>query len=68
MENIVEINNLNKRYKGFLLENVSLVVPKGSIMGLIGPNGAGKTTTIKILMNMIRANSGKCENIWFGSY
>ncbi len=58
MDNIVEISNLKKRYKGFLLDNVSLAVPKGSIMGLIGPNGAGKTTTIKILMNMVRATSG----------
>jgi len=58
MDNIVEINNLKKRYKGFLLDVVSLSVPKGSIMGLIGPNGAGKTTTIKILMNMVRANAG----------
>ena len=58
MDNIVEISNLKKRYKGFLLDGISLVVPKGSILGLIGPNGAGKTTTIKILMNMVRANSG----------
>jgi len=58
MDNIIEISSLKKRYKGFLLDNVSLTVPKGSIMGLIGPNGAGKTTTIKILMNMVRANSG----------
>ncbi len=48
MDNIVEISNLKKQYKGFLLDDVSLSVPKGSIMGLIGPNGAGKTTTIKI--------------------
>ncbi len=59
MDNIVEISNLKKRYKGFLLEIVSLSLPKGSIMGIIGPNGAGKTTTIKILMNMVRANAGK---------
>ncbi|MFC2166687.1 ABC transporter ATP-binding protein [Acidobacteriota bacterium] len=58
MDNIVEVNNLKKRYKGFLLDIATLSIPKGSIMGLIGPNGAGKTTTIKILMNMIRANSG----------
>ena len=61
MDNIVEVNNLKKRYKEFFLDNVSLAVPKGSIMGLIGPNGAGKTTTIKILMNMVRANSGEVK-------
>ena len=58
MDAIVEINNLKKRYKGFLLDVTSLTVPKGHIMGFIGPNGAGKTTTIKILMNMVRASSG----------
>lgn len=58
MDNIVEASNLKKRYKGFFLDIISFSVPKGSIMGLIGPNGAGKTTTIKILMNMVRANSG----------
>ncbi|MFC2168752.1 ABC transporter ATP-binding protein [Acidobacteriota bacterium] len=61
MDNIVEINKIKKKYKGFLLNNVSLTVPKGRIMGLIGPNGAGKTTTIKILMNMVRANSGNVK-------
>ena len=58
MDFILEIKHLTKRYKGFLLDNLSLDIPKGSIMGLIGPNGAGKTTTIKIVMNMIRANGG----------
>jgi len=58
MNNIVEIFNLKKKYKGFLLDEISLNVSKGSIMGLIGPNGAGKTTTIKIIMNMVRASGG----------
>jgi len=61
MYNVVEISKINKKYKGFFLDNVSLAVPAGSIMGLIGPNGAGKTTTIKILMNMVRANSGEVK-------
>ena len=58
MDSILEIKNLRKKYKGFLLDNLTLDVPKGSIMGFIGPNGAGKTTTIKIVMNMVRANGG----------
>lgn len=61
MDNIVEVRNLKKRYRGFLLDNVSFSVPKGSVLGLIGPNGAGKTTTIKILMNMVRANAGEVK-------
>ena len=58
MNHIVEIDNLRKVYKGFTLDNISLNIPKGSIIGLIGPNGAGKTTTIKILMDMIQPQSG----------
>ena len=58
MNHIVEIDNLRKTYKGFVLDNISLNIPKGSIMGLIGPNGAGKTTSIKILMDMVQAQSG----------
>lgn len=58
MNHIVEIDNLRKVYKGFTLDNISLNVPKGSILGLIGPNGAGKTTTIKILMDMVQSQSG----------
>src|SRR5262249_36207284 len=35
--------------------------PEGSVYGLIGSNGAGKTTAIKVLMNIIRANSGEAK-------
>jgi ABC-2 type transport system ATP-binding protein len=58
MDNIAEICDLKKKYKGFRLDSVSLNLPKGSVLGLIGPNGAGKTTTIKIMMNMVRADGG----------
>jgi len=58
-ENILEIKNLRKRYKGFALDGISLDLPQGYILGLIGPNGAGKTTTIKILMNMVKRDGGK---------
>lgn len=63
MNHIVEIHNLKKVYKGFILDNITLNVPRGSIMGLIGPNGAGKTTTIKILMDMIQPQSGSVRII-----
>jgi ABC-2 type transport system ATP-binding protein len=58
MTSIVEIDHLRKEYKGFTLDNITLKVPQGAIMGFIGPNGAGKTTTIKILMDMIQPKSG----------
>jgi ABC-2 type transport system ATP-binding protein len=58
MENILSVKNLSKSYKGFTLNNISFNVPKGYIMGLIGPNGAGKSTTIKLIMNLVKRNSG----------
>ncbi len=58
-ENILELQNVKKKYKGFVLDGVSLSLPQGYILGLIGPNGAGKTTTIKILMNMVKRDDGE---------
>lgn len=58
---ILEIKNLNKKYKGFQLKNVNISLPKGMIMGLIGENGAGKTTTIKAILNIINTDSGEIK-------
>ena len=59
MENILEINGLNKAYEGFALKDVSFSLPKGYIMGFVGQNGSGKTTTIRSILNMAKINSGK---------
>ena len=59
MDHVVELREVRKEYKEFVLDGISWQIPKGCIMGLIGPNGAGKTTTIKIIMNLIRADGGK---------
>lgn len=56
--NALEIQNLSKSYSGFKLDNVSFTLPTGCILGLIGENGAGKTTLIKLILGMIRKNSG----------
>lgn len=60
-ENAIEINGLTKRYDGFTLDNVSLAVPRGSIMGFVGQNGAGKTTTIRALLGINRPDSGSIK-------
>ncbi|NLI13561.1 MAG: ATP-binding cassette domain-containing protein, partial [Peptococcaceae bacterium] len=59
MANILEVNNLSKKFKGFNLNNISFSVPYGYIMGFIGPNGAGKTTTIKLIMNLLNKDGGE---------
>lgn len=58
-DNILEIINLNKSYGNFKLSDVNILLPRGYIMGFIGANGAGKTTTIKLIMNMIKKDSGE---------
>lgn len=59
--NSIEVKNVSKHYQDFSLRDVSFFVPQGSIMGLIGENGAGKTTLIKLILNMIRRDSGTIE-------
>ena len=46
------------------LDDISLSMEEGDIMGFIGPNGAGKTTTMNILMNFIQASSGEARIFW----
>lgn len=56
--NALEIKNLTKNYKGFKLDNISLTLPSGCIMGVIGENGAGKSTTIRSVLGMVKPDSG----------
>ena len=55
MQANIKVKNLNKKYDGFELKNISFEIPEGCIVGLIGENGAGKTTTIKSILNIINS-------------
>jgi len=56
----LQSDNLVKRYKKrTVVNNVSVQVQRGEIVGLLGPNGAGKTTTFYMIVGMIRPNSGR---------
>jgi ABC-2 type transport system ATP-binding protein len=55
----IEFVNVEKAYRYFRLSAAHLRLEAGQIMGLVGPNGAGKSTTIRILMGMIRQDSGE---------
>ena len=58
-EPVVETKQLTKRYGEFTaLDDLSISINRGQILGFIGPNGAGKTTTIKILVGLSRPTSG----------
>ena len=54
-----EINEVSKRYKTFGINDLSLKLEKGMIMGLVGQNGAGKTTLIKLIMNIVNSDGGE---------
>ena len=58
METVLHIQNINKHYPGFTLENASFSLAPNRIMGLIGKNGAGKSTTLKTIQHGI---AGKRE-------
>lgn len=58
--NIIEIRDLTKRYDGVTaLEDLTLTVEEGAVVGFIGPNGAGKTTTMRILTTLLQPTSGE---------
>jgi ABC-2 type transport system ATP-binding protein len=61
-EPVVVAKNLTKRYGDFVaLDDLSMSVDRGQILGFIGPNGAGKTTTIKILVGLAKPTSGSAS-------
>ncbi len=60
MNELVELSGLTKSYgKGTpAVNNISLKLPKGKIIGLLGPNGSGKTTLIKLINGLLTADAG----------
>ena len=56
---VIETANLIKEYSDRrVVNNVSIRVEQGSIVGLLGPNGAGKTTTFYMIVGIIKPDSG----------
>jgi len=59
MDNIIEINNLGKKFKTVTaVDNINFTVKKGEMLGIVGPDGAGKTTAIKLLCGITLPDSG----------
>ena len=60
MNNLVEIVNLTKKYgANVAVNNLTVSLPKGKIIGLLGPNGSGKTTFIKLLCRLYDPTEGE---------
>ena len=60
---VIEVENLTKIFGSKLIavNNVSLNVEKGAILGFLGQNGAGKTTTIRLLLGLTRPSAGEVK-------
>ena len=58
---MLEIKNVSKNFEKFKLNDISFNLESGYIMGFIGPNGAGKSTTIKLIMNLLKKDSGEIK-------
>jgi ABC-2 type transport system ATP-binding protein len=57
---MIELSNVSKSYNGNVkaVDNLSIKVPDGEIVGFLGPNGAGKTTTIKLITGILNPDAG----------
>jgi ABC-2 type transport system ATP-binding protein len=61
-DNALVLRGVSKSFSGHVaVRELSLEVPKGSVFGLLGPNGAGKTTTLRMVMDILGADSGEVE-------
>lgn len=61
-DNAIEIRDLVKTFgKVRALDGLNLTVPTGQVHGFLGPNGSGKTTTIRVLLGLLRADSGSAR-------
>lgn len=67
MSNAIEMRHVTRTFPTFTLQDISLALPTGCIMGLVGENGAGKSTTLRLIMNAIARDCGEitvlgCDN------
>ncbi|MGF3065876.1 ABC transporter ATP-binding protein [Facklamia sp. P12950] len=60
-EFVIEMNQVSKTFTDFSINNLDLKIRKGYVTGFVGPNGSGKTTIIKLIMGLMKAESGSIK-------
>jgi len=55
----IEMRSVRKSYRFFTLDDLSMSLEPGEVMGFVGPNGAGKSTTLRLAMGMIAPDAGE---------
>jgi len=61
-ESAVKLVEVTKRYGDIIaVDNLSLKVKHGEVFGLLGPNGSGKSTTLKMILGLVKPDSGFVE-------
>ena len=56
----VNLDSVSKRFGEIRAVNaLSLEIPEGTVYGLLGPNGSGKSTTMKLIMGLLKPDSGR---------
>lgn len=63
---VIDVRHLTKRFGGrAVVDDVSMKVRRGEIVGFLGPNGSGKTTTIRLMCGLLRLDEGEGEVLGF---
>src|SRR5260370_26561812 len=58
--NVIDVSNLTKRFgQSVAVDQISLRVAQGEIVGFLGPNGSGKTTTIRMICGLLTPDAGE---------
>ncbi|MDY4035067.1 MAG: ATP-binding cassette domain-containing protein, partial [Streptococcus dysgalactiae] len=59
MAQLLQLHHVSKSYRGKkAIDDLTITIPSGKIIGLLGPNGSGKTTLIKLINGLLQPNKG----------
>ncbi|HER4127458.1 TPA: ATP-binding cassette domain-containing protein, partial [Streptococcus pyogenes] len=60
MAHLLQLHHVSKSYREKkAIDDLTITIPNGKIIGLLGPNGSGKTTLIKLINGLLQPNKGE---------